>query len=333
MSLPIEEVSIMGRVVAAAVYSAGKKITDISLDDGAQWARRPGHFVWIGLEQPDAEQMSQLQKQFDLHELAIEDALEVHSRPKLETFGDALFIVTYSPIRRDGKVEFVETHIFAGRGYIITCRNGHSASYASVRKRCEARPLLLDHGEDFVLYALLDFVTENYQPVSETIHCEIESLERRVLGGSLNEADIQHLHGLRRELLRMRRYVAPMVEISEELQRLDFPFIDKNMRPYFRDVQIHVNRQMEDLATMSDIATQTIEIGLLLESSRQSLTQRKFAAWAAILAFPTAVAGIYGMNFENMPELTWHYGYYIVLGVIASGCSGLFAGFKRAGWL
>jgi len=131
----------------------------------------------------------------------------------------------------------------------------------------------------------------------------------------------------------MRRYVAPMVEISEELQRLDFPFIDKNMRPYFRDVQIHVTRQMEDLGTMSDIATQTIEIGLLLESSRQSITQRKFAAWAAILAFPTAIAGIYGMNFENMPELSWHYGYYIVLGVIVSGCTGLFAGFKRAGWL
>ncbi len=131
----------------------------------------------------------------------------------------------------------------------------------------------------------------------------------------------------------MRRYVAPMVEISEELQRLDFPFIDKNMRPYFRDVQIHVNRQMEDLGTMSDIASQTIEIGLLLESSRQSIVQRKFAAWAAILAFPTAVAGIYGMNFQNMPELSWHYGYFAVLGAIGVGCGALYWSFKRSGWL
>lgn len=323
----------MGRVVAAAVYSAGRKVTNISIDEGGEWAQKPGHFVWIGLEEPSAQVLETLQRQFGLHELAIEDALEKHSRPKLETFGDALFIVTYSPIRHEGRLEFIETHIFAGKGYVITCRNGHSKSYAMVRQRCEARPLLLEHGEDFVLYALLDFVTENYQPVSEAIHGEIERLEQNVLTKSLQEADIQQLHSLRRDILRMRRYVAPMVEIGEELQRLNFPFIDKNMRPYFRDVQIHVTRQMEDLSTIRDIASQTIEVGLLLESSRQSLTQRKFAAWAAILAFPTAVAGIYGMNFKNMPELDWHYGYFAVLAVIGLGCTGLYASFKRSGWL
>lgn len=323
----------MGRVVAAAVYSAGRKVTNISIDEGSQWASKPGHFVWIGLEEPNAEELANLQRQFNLHELAIEDALEKHSRPKLETFGDALFIVTYSPVRREGKLEFIETHIFAGNGYIITSRNGQSKSYALVRQRCEARPLLLEHGEDFVLYALLDFVTENYQPISEAIHGEIEELEQSVLSNSLQEEDIQRLHSLRRDILRLRRYVAPMVEVSEELQRLTFPFIDKNMRPYFRDVQIHVTRQMEDLAGIRDIASQTIEIGMLLEASRQSIVQRKFAAWAAILAFPTAVAGIYGMNFQNMPELSWHYGYFAVLGAIGLGCTALFASFKRSGWL
>lgn len=323
----------MGRVVAAAVYSAGKKISNISLEEGAAWAAKPGHFVWIGLEQPSASELASLKQQFNLHELALEDALEVHSRPKLETFGDALFIVTYAPVRENGKLEFIETHIFAGKGYIITSRNGHSKSYGLVRQRCEARPLLLEHGEDFVLYALLDFVTENYQPVTEAIHCELEELEHSVLTGALKETDIQRIHSLRRDLLRLWRYVAPMVEVGEELQKLNFPFIDKNMRPYFRDVEIHVKRQMEDLGNLRDIASQTIEIGLLLESSRQSIVQRKFAAWAAILAFPTAIAGIYGMNFENMPELTWHYGYYMVLGVIVGGCSALFASFKRSGWL
>ncbi|MBF7141570.1 MULTISPECIES: magnesium and cobalt transport protein CorA [Pseudomonas] len=323
----------MGRVVAAAAYSAGKKVTDIALEDGRHWACQPNHFVWIGLQEPDEAALATLQQQFDLHELAIEDALERHSRPKLETFGDALFMVTYSPVRHEGRLEFIETHIFAGKGYVITCRNGHSASYALVRQRCEARPLLLEHGEDFVLYALLDFVSESYQPVTESIHSEIEALEHNVLSQALNERDIQRLHGLRRDLLRMRRYLAPMVEISEELQRLAFPFIDKNMRPYFRDVQIHVNRHMEDLTGIRDMASQTIEIGMLMESARQSITQRKFGAWAAILAFPTAIAGIYGMNFQFMPELSWHYGYYIVLGVIATGCTGLFASFKRSGWL
>ncbi|MCE0463625.1 MULTISPECIES: magnesium and cobalt transport protein CorA [Pseudomonas] len=323
----------MGRVVAAAVYSAGKKVTNITLDEGSAWAAKPGHFVWIGLEEPNAEELTNLQRQFNLHELAIEDAMEKHSRPKLETFGDALFIVTYSPIRKDGKLQFIETHIFAGKGYIITARNGHSASYAHVRQRCEARPLLLEHGEDFVLYAILDFVIENYQPVGEAIHAEIDELEQYVLCSALNERDIQKLHSLRRDVLRLRRYAAPMVEISEELQKLNFPFIDKNMRPYFRDVQIHVTRQMEDLTTLADIASQTIEVGVLLEASRQSVVQRKFAAWAAILAFPTAVAGIYGMNFEDMPELSWHYGYFMVLGVITVGCTALWASFKRSGWL
>lgn len=323
----------MGRVVAAAVYSEGKKVTNIALDEGAEWAAKPGHFVWIGLEQPSLAELTSLQKQFNLHELAIEDALEFHSRPKLETFGDALFIVTYSPIRENGQLQFIETHIFAGNGYIITSRHGHSKSYGLVRQRCEARPMLLEHGEDFVLYALLDFVTENYQPVTEAIRDELENLEQTVLTGSLNEADIHRIHGLRRELLRMRRFMAPMVEIGEELQKLKFPFIDKNMRPYFRDVEIHVTRQMEDLATLRDIASQTIEIGVLLESSRQSIVQRKFAAWAAILALPTAIAGIYGMNFQNMPELGWHYGYFGVLGVIAGGCVALYVRFKRSGWL
>jgi magnesium transporter len=323
----------MGRVVAAAVYSAGKKVTNITLDEGAAWAAKPGHFVWIGLEEPNEEELYNLQRQFNLHELAIEDALEKHSRPKLETFGDALFIVIYSPIMEDGKLQFIETHIFAGRGYIITARNGHSASYAHVRQRCEARPLLLEHGEDFVLYAILDFVIENYQPMGETIHAQIDELERNVMCGSLNERDIQNLHSLRRDVVRLRRYAAPMVEIGEELQKLNFPFIDKNMRPYFRDVQIHVTRQMEDLTTLADIASQTIEVGVLLEASRQSVVQRKFAAWAAILAFPTAVAGIYGMNFQNMPELNWHYGYFAVLGFISVGCVGLWASFKRSGWL
>ncbi|MCV4290773.1 magnesium and cobalt transport protein CorA [Pseudomonas capsici] len=323
----------MGRVVAAAVYSKGKKVSNITLEEGAAWAARPDHFVWIGLEQPTPQELESLKKQFNLHELAIEDALEVHSRPKLETFGDALFIVTYAPVRENGRLQFIETHIFAGRGYIITSRNGHSKSYGIVRQRCEARPLLLEHGEDFVLYALLDFVTESYQPVTEAIHAELEELEQSVLGGILNESYIHRIHSLRRDLLRLRRYVSPMVEVGEELQKLSFPFIDKNMRPYFRDVEIHVKRQMEDLGNLRDIASQTIEIGLLLESSRQSIVQRKFAAWAAILAFPTAIAGIYGMNFENMPELTWHYGYFVVLGVIVGGCTALFTSFKRSGWL
>ncbi|AYF87215.1 magnesium and cobalt transport protein CorA [Pseudomonas sp. JS3066] len=323
----------MGRVVAAAVYAKGRKVTDITLDEGLQWASKPGHFVWIGLHDPGAEELSNLQRQFDLHELALEDALTRHTRPKLETFGDALFLVVYSPIEVEGELQFIETQLFAGKGYIISARYGESAPYSRVRQRCEARPLLLEHGEDFVLYALLSFVMENYRPLMDSFHSELEEIEQAVLERPLGKADVERIHCLRRDLLRLRRYIGPMGEICEELQRLDFPFIDKQMRPYFRDIAIHVNRLLEDLTGLREMADHAIEIGLLLESSRQSVVQRKFAAWAAILAFPTAIAGIYGMNFQYMPELNWHYGYFGVLGVVATGCTGLYASFKYYGWL
>ena len=323
----------MGRVVAAAVYNKGKKVTNISLDEGKPWSKKPGHFVWIGLHDPCPEELISLQQQFDLHELALEDALQRHTRPKLETFGDALFMVLYSPIVLNDELTFVETQLFAGSGYIISARYGESAPYSQVRQRCEARPLLLEHGEDFVLYALLSFATENYRPLIDTHHVELEEVEQHVLKNPLSQDDVERIQGLRRDLLRLRRYIGPLAEICKELQRLDFPFIDKNMRPYFRDVAIHVNRLLEDLTGLREMADHAIEIGLLLESSRQSVTQRKFAAWAAILAFPTAVAGIYGMNFQNMPELAWQYGYFGVLGLITTGCAGLYASFKRSGWL
>ncbi|MGE6790988.1 magnesium and cobalt transport protein CorA [Pseudomonas guineae] len=323
----------MGRVDAAAVYSKGLKVATISLDEGKPWAKKPGHFVWIGLHDPASEELGKLQQQFDLHELALEDALQRHTRPKLETFGDALFLVLYSPVLVNNELSFVETQLFAGNGYIISARYGESAPYSQVRQRCEARPLLLEHGEDFVLYALLSFVIENYRPLMDNYYSELEDVEQRVLKNPLSQADVERIQGLRRDLLRLRRYIGPLAEICQELQRLDFPFIDKNMRPYFRDVAIHVNRLLEDLTALREMADHAIEIGLLLESSRQSVTQRKFAAWAAILAFPTAVAGIYGMNFNNMPELAWQYGYFVVLGLIATGCVGLYASFKRSGWL
>lgn len=323
----------MGQVVAAAAYHQGRKVADISLDEGSLWAGKPAHMVWIGLRNPDSAQLQCLQQQFGLHELAMEDAIAQHTRPKLETFGDALFLVVYSPIRVGGRLEFVETQLFAGKGYVISARYGDSAPYSTVRQRCEARPLLLEHGEDFVLYSLLAFVIENYRPLLDSMFGELEEIEQTVLGRPLTQPDVERISSLRRDLLRLRRQIAPMAEICRELQQLDFPFIDKHMRPYFRDIAIHVNRLLEDLNGQREMADHAIEIGLLLESSRQSVVQRRFAAWAAILAFPTAVAGIYGMNFQNMPELSWHYGYFAVLSIIAGGCGTLYANFKRLGWL
>lgn len=323
----------MPQIVAAAAYHQGHKVADISLEEGSQWAAKPGHMVWIGLRDPDRELLRRLQQQFNLHELAMEDAIAQHTRPKLVTFGDALFLVVYSPIREDGRLQFVETQLFAGKGYVISARYGNSASYSSVRQRCEASPMLLENGEDFVLYALLSFVIENYRPLLDGIFDELEEIEQTVHSRPLTPADIERVSGLRRDLLRLGRQVAPMAEICRELQQLEFPFIDKRMRPYFRDIATHVSRLQGDLTVQREMADHAIEIGLLLESSRQSVVQRKFAAWAAILAFPTAIGGIYGMNFRHMPELDWHYGYFAIIGLMTLGCCGLYVNFKRLGWL
>ncbi len=320
-------------IVACAVYHKGHKVRDIPLDEGRAWAELPGHMVWIGLRDPDSAMLQQLQQQFGLHELAMEDAIQRHTRPKLETFGDALFLVVYSPIREGDALQFIETQLFAGKGYVISARYGNSQPYSSVRQSAEARPLLLAHGEDFVLYALLNFVMENYRPLVDDLYERLEAYGEVVLDRSLSAEDVECISELRRDVLRMRRHVGPLAEICRELRQLDFPFIDKHMGPYFRDIAIHVARLEEDLTTQREMADHTIEVGLLLEASRQSLVQRKFAAWAAILALPTAIAGIYGMNFSHMPELEWQYGYFCVLGLIALGCGGLFANFKRLGWL
>lgn len=323
----------MQQLNLANVYRDGRKISEIELAQAPDWAARPGHFVWIDLLEPAPAQILELQQLFALHELAVNDALARNTRTKLETFGDSLFMVLYSPDATDGSLTFAETQLFAGKGYVICIRYADSPLPDDLHLRCEARPLLLANGEDFVIYALLNAVIGNYRPLLDDAHGELEEIEQALLERPLRHADVEQIHALRRDLLRLRRQVAPLTEICLELQQLNFPFIDKQVRPYFRDLGIHLKRVLEDIGNLREIANHAIEVGLLLESSRQSLTQRKFAAWAAILALPTAIAGVYGMNFRFMPELEWQYGYFAVLGLIGLGCGGLYLNFKRLRWL
>jgi magnesium transporter len=323
----------MGEVIAAAAYSAGRKVADITLDESGEWAAKPGHFVWIGLHEPDERQLRQLQARFRLHELALEDALHAHQRPKLELYGDTTFLVLRTAFLVDGHIALGETEVFVGRGYIISVRHGASASYARVRRCAEAAPQRLAHGEDYVLYALIDFIVDSYLVVVERLADEVEALEERLLTPPLDEAKVARIYGLRRELQKLRLVVAPAVEVCRRLERLDLPGIDPSFRPYYRDVVDHVNRVLEQIDTLREMLGFAFEASLLLESSRQGGVSRRLAGWAAILAVPTAIAGIYGMNFEHMPELGWRYGYGAVLAVIAAVCSVLFVGFRRAGWI
>jgi magnesium transporter len=319
-------------VVAATVYAGGRRVANIAVDDARAWAKRPGHVVWIGLHEPSYELLARVQSQLDLHDLAIEDAGKPHQRPKIEQYGDALFIVARTAQLIESRVAFGETHLFVGRGYVISVRHGASTSYAAVRERCESCPTVLSHGEDYILYAILDFIVDNYMPVLEAIHAEVDSIEDDVFSSKI-QTDIQRLYTLRRDLLRLRNAALPLVEVCNRLEHADVMPIDKGMQPLFRDVTDHVRRVQEEIDALREVLAFAFEASLMTGQSQQTVITRQLASWAAILAVPTAIAGVYGMNFQNMPELKTEYGYFVVIAVIIVVCGTLFTRFRRAGWI
>lgn len=323
----------MSRIVASAAYHEGHRIADVPIDEAGAWAARDGHFVWIGLHEPDEALMRRVQDQFALHELALEDALHAHQRPKIEVYGDALFLVLRTARLTDGRIHFGETHVFAGRNYVVTVRHGASATYSPVRARAESSPELLRHGVDFVLYAVMDFVVDCYFPVLDALEADVARLEQRLLHRPPTQPEVERIAHVRRDLERLRRAASPMMEVCSRLERFPLPMIDEEMRPYFRDVYDHVIRVNESVISLRELLSFAFEASMMLASARQNDVTRMLAAWAAILAVPTAVAGIYGMNFKVMPELEWTFGYPMALGVIATACGLLFWRFKRIGWL
>jgi magnesium transporter len=320
-------------VVAASVYAGGRFISDIAIEEASKWARKPGHVVWIGLFEPSQELLSRLEGELGLHYLAIEDAGNAHQHPKVEQYGEALFIVARTAQMVGGSIAFGETHLFVGKGYVVSVRHGASTSYSAVRKRCEACPTTLSHGEDYILYAILDFIVDNYMPVLETVHREVEAMEDKVFAAPLPTEEVLRLYTLRRELLKLRNAAAPLAEVCQRLEHAEVKPIDPEMQPLFRDVSDHVNRVKEELDALREVLAFTFEASLMVGQAQQTAITRRLAAWAAILAVPTAIAGIYGMNFEHMPELKWKYGYYIVLTLIAMVCAGMFWRLRRSGWL
>ncbi|TIM07055.1 magnesium and cobalt transport protein CorA [Mesorhizobium sp.] len=320
-------------IVASSVYTAGRRVADIPIEDAGEWAKKPGHVVWIGLLEPDRDLLLRVQAQFHLHDLAIEDAEHPHQRPKIEQYGDALFIVARTAQLIDRRVTFGETHLFVGAGYIVSVRHGPSTSYAVVRQHWESCPHSLAKGEDFVLYAILDFIVDNYMPVLEQIEDEVEAIEDRVLLKPMTGSDIERLYMLRRDLLRLRNAALPLVEVCRRLTSADLPQIHAAMHPLFRDVTDHIRTVQEKIDSLREVLAFAFEASLLVGQSQETAITKKLASWAAILAVPTALAGIYGMNFNDMPELRMEYGYPVVLGAIILVCSVLYWRFRKSGWL
>jgi len=319
-------------VVASYVYKDGKRVREAPLTDQGL-ALAEGEYLWIGLHEPSDEEFDVLVRRFHLHPLAVEDALTAHQIPKLEVYGSELFIVARTAQAKGDRILYGETHVFVGPNYVITIRHGSARAHTQLRAQLEASPHQLKHGPDFILHGVLDFIVDGYIPIIDAIEDKVLEMEQVALDSFLSRADITRLFQLRRELVKFSRVLGPMEEVSVKLQSLDLPCIDREVRPYFRDVADHVRRVSSRAAGLRDILASVFEVSNLMEQQRQGVITRKLAAWAAILATPTAVAGIYGMNFEHMPELRWTYGYPAVLALIVAICIGLYVTFKRTKWL
>jgi magnesium transporter len=311
--------------VAAKLYHDGKVVENIDLSKPIPHLAKPADFIWIGLHEPDDGLLKRIQDHFGLHPLAVEDALDPKHLPKVEPYGDHLFLVIRTPKLDGDRIIYGNTAIFMGRQFIITVRHGSERTHSPVRTQLEATPWLLKQGPDFVLHAILDFIVDGYSDL-------VDAMEEKVLAME-DRAETARVFMLRRELFRLQRILGPTEDLANRFINLELPQIDANIYPFMRDLLDHVRRLVYRVEGLRDTLTSVIETSGLLEQQRQGAITRQLAAWAAILAVPTAIAGIYGMNFDIMPELRWKYGYYAVVGVMTTICLSLYVRFKRAGWL
>lgn len=323
-----------GGVVACAAYSDGRRVADLPIADVSETLEQTDQFVWIGLYEPREDVLRQVQEEFGLHDLAVEDALSAHQRPKLEQYEGSLFVVMRTAqLGPERQLEFGETHVFVGQRFVISVRHGSVKSHIALRSRCEAAPELLKKGPGFVLYALMDFIVDQYLPIVDALEQQLEELEEEIFGERFTRDTTGRIYHLKRDLLALKRAVSPVVDVASRLMRFDVSLIPEDTRPYFRDVYDHVVRVNETIDNLRELLDSALEANLSLISVGQNEDVKRLAAWAAIIAIPTMIAGVYGMNFEVMPELRWAYGYPVVMGVMIAACSGLYVGFKRSGWL
>lgn len=320
-------------IVNLTAYEGGRPVKDVTLETIPQHLKRPDSFVWLGLFEPTEELMRHVQKAFQLHDLAIEDAHSAHQRPKVESYGDSLFVVLQTAQKIDSKIALGETHVFIGPGYIVTVRHGASLSYTSVRQRCETVPEHLARGPGFALYAVMDFVVDNYMPIVEELEDEISEMEEQILRGQYTNEITEDLYEKKRDLMRMRRAAMPLLDVCGILTRATTPLITAESEPYFRDVHDHVLRINQSIEIAREMVTTALQVNLHQVTVKQNEVVKKLAGWAGLLGVPTMIASFYGMNFEHMPELKWDYGYPAVLGTCAIACAYLYYRLKQADWL
>ncbi|MGE5794936.1 MAG: magnesium/cobalt transporter CorA [Bacteroidota bacterium] len=320
-------------LINCVAYQNGRKLADIARSEISEYVRRPDCFVWVALYEPDPGELEEMQAEFGLHELAVDDAQSGHQRPKIEEYGNSLFVVLHT-VELDGKALRVgEVDVFAGPNYVLSVRNRTKRGFADVRARCESEPELLRHGSGFVLYALMDSVVERYFPVLETLESEFENLEEQIFAGGLARRNIEALYALKQKLMVLRHASGPLVEGVGKLYGGRVPQVCVGTQEYFRDVYDHLGRINQTIDGIRDAVTTAMAVSVSLIQLQENEMMKRLAGYASLVAIPTMIAGIYGMNFKHMPELDWSFGYPLAISAMVAIDAYLFYRFRKAGWI
>ena len=321
-------------LINCVAYRDGRRLTDLALSEVGSVLHQPKGFVWVALRDADADELAQVQQVFDLPELAMEDVRHGRQRPKVEEFGSLLYLVMHLLEPVEGGWREGEVHVFASPQFVVSLRSNSGRDFLGVRARCEREPQRLRLGPGYVLYALMDAVVDDYFPQLEALESELEAVEEQIFqGGEAARRSVERLYALKRRAGRLRHAVAPLAEVSDRLHGGRVPEVCERAQDYFRDVNDHLARIDSAIDALRDTIATAIQVNLSVVTIEESETTKRLAAWAAIFAVSTALAGIWGMNFEHMPELKWRFGYPLALGAIACAGGLLYWRFKRAGWL
>jgi magnesium transporter len=321
-------------LINCVAYQEGKKLADIKVEDISEYVGRPDCFVWVALRDATDAELQTMQREFALHDLAVEDALHGHQRPKVEEFGDTLFVAMHA-VELDAvdQLQVGEVDVFVGRNFVLSVRNRSQHSLLGVRERAEREPHLLRHGSGFVLYALMDAVVDRYFPIIDTLESELEGIEEQIFVRGAARMNVEQLYALKRRIMIVKHAVTPLMESASKLWSGRVPAVCAGTREYFRDVYDHLMRINGALDNLRETIGTAIQVNLSMVTIEESETTKRLAAWAGIFAIATAFAGIWGMNFEHMPELKWQFGYPTALTLITTACVVLYKRFRRLGWL
>ncbi len=320
-------------LINCVAYQDGRKLRDITVEDISDFVCQPDCFVWVALENAEPHELAKMQEEFNLHELAVEDALHGHQRPKIEEYGDSVFCVMHTIELWGDNLNPGEVEIFVGKNFILSVRSGTKQGFRNVRERCENEPHFLKQGSGFVFYALMDTVVDRYFPVIEALETELEQIEERVFSINSDHSNIQSLYELKRKVMLLRHAVVPLMEALGKLYGGRVPELCESTQEYFRDVHDHLVRINISIDHMRETISTAIQANISLAAIEESRITKRLAAWAAIFAIATAFVGIWGMNFEYMPELKWKYGYPVALAAVAVVCGYLYYRFKKSKWL